>query len=83
MDSRLPNSQNRLSMQYIRVWIKINCASKAVSEDAIYTAICETINTVFLSQNKLTTSLERLIENHLDVDGVQGKIDDFNKMLQN
>ena len=57
------------------------CTNKSVSEDAIYTAICETINTVFLSSSKITTSLQRLIESHLDVDGVQGKIDEFNKML--
>ena len=57
------------------------CTNKAVSEDAIYAAVCETINTVILSRSKLTASLERLIESHLDIDGIQVKIDELGKML--
>lgn len=57
------------------------CPSKSISEDAIYAAVCDVVKKVFLSNGRITTSIQKLIEKHMDLDGVDLKIEELEDML--
>ena len=66
---------------YVHGEIGKRCSSKAISEDAIYAAVCETVKKVYLNNSKIPFTIQKLIEKHLDLIGVDSKIKELEAIV--